>query len=281
MAPSTIGTRALLLVAALLSPACCPAGASPGDQPVANDATFNYGLSSFLGSGIYTIGGQSVQLYRIPITIELTEDKAARTRYYAQLPVTFGFYGFTPTDVLHGTVPNSLDTVSALAGIEARHAIDAKWRYLQLVAIGYTVAAGHSDRKLLGSQSALERVAPLDAWRVRWRNEVLAAVSAGGPLSSDKVLRLLEGVEFDRPQSWNVFGRQAAIGTYGVLRWYGGGAAPFATHGAAGRLEAEAGVTFGTAEPVRVVGLPLPRLSLGYRRAAALNIFFLGFGTPF
>jgi hypothetical protein len=276
-----VRTRALLLAIGALAAACCGAGTAPKGEPVSNDATFNYGLSSFLGSGIYTIGGQSVQLYRIPITVALTEDKAARTRYFAQLPITFGFYGFTPTDVLNGSVPSSLDTVSVLGGIEARHTIDERWRYIQLLAVGYTVAAGHSDRKLVGSQSALERTAPLDRWRTRWRNEVLAAVSAGGPQSSDKVIRLLEGVEFDRPQSWTVFGRQAAIGTYGVLRWYGGGAAPFATGGDADRLEAEVGVTFGTAEPIRILDLPLPRLSLGYRRAAALNIFFLGFGTPF
>ena len=274
-------TTASQLAIGLLATAGRAAGAAPRGQPVSNDATFNYGLSSFLGSGIYTIGGQSVQLYRIPITVDLTEDKGARTRYFAELPITFGFYGFTPTDVLHGDVPTSLDTVSVLGGIEARHTIDEQWRYLQLVALGYTVAAGNSDRKLIGSQSALERAVPLGQWRTRWRNELLAAVSAGGPQSSDKVIRLLEGIEFDRPQSWTVFGRQAAIGTYGVLRWYGGGAAPFATGGAAGRFEPEAGVTFGTAEPVRVLGLPLPRLSLGYRRAAALNIFFLGFGTPF
>lgn len=222
-----------------------------------------------------------MQLYRVPITIGLPQYSTEHVQYYAQLPITFGFYGFTPTDVLHGDVPHSLDTVSGLAGIEGRVRLSDEWRYLQLVAVGYTIAAGNPNRDLLGVQSALERKSPWKGWNVRWRNEILAALSGGGESGSDKVIRLLEGVEADRPQSWNLFGRQAAIGTYGVIRWYGGGAAPFATGEAAIRLESEAGLTFGTAETIRVFSLPLPRLSLGYRRASNLNIFFLGFGTPF
>lgn len=253
---------------------------TPYTAPITNDATFDYGLSSFLGSGIYSINGQNVQLYRIPVTFDLRTEPAERTQYYAQFPVTFGFYGFVPTDVLQGDVPKSVDTISGLAGLESRTRLNDEWRYLQLIAVGYTVAARNPDKQLAGVQSALERAAPWQAWRVRWRNEALAAVTTGRGSSPEKILRLLEGVEMDRPQSWSVLGRQAAIGAYGVVRWYGG-AAPFTSNGEALRLEEEAGVTFGTAEPIRVLKIPLPRLSLGYRRTSTLNVFFLGFGTPF
>lgn len=253
---------------------------TPYTAPITNDATFDYGLSSFLGSGIYSINGQNVQLYRIPVTVDLRPQPTERTQYYAQFPVTFGFYGFVPTDVLQGDVPKSIDTVSALAGLQSRTLLNGEWHYLQLIAAGYTVAAHNPDKQLGGVQSALERVAPWRKWRVRWRNEALGAVTTGRGSSPGKILRLLEGVEMDRLQSWSVLGRQAAIGAYGVVRWYGG-AAPIIANGEALRLEEEAGVTFGTAEPIRVLKIPLPRLSLGYRRTSALNVFFLGFGTPF
>lgn len=278
--------RILALAATLwLVPALARASApapspSPVSQPASNDATFNYGLSSFLGSGIYTFSGQNVQLYRIPFRLRLDDHAAREPEFYAVLPVTYGFYNFSPTDVLHGDVPRSVDTLSVLAGIEGRWWLSEEWRYLQLGAVGYTRAAGHPDKRLIGTQAAIEHYAPWGPWSTRVRTELLGALSAGGPDGTDRVLRLLEGVELDHPQSWEVFGRQAAVGVYGVVRWYPGAFA-YTTTQTPIRLEAEAGVTFGTVEPLRVWSLPLPRLSLGYRRAASLNVFFLGFGTPF
>ncbi len=272
-----------LVLVALLSATTAPAAPSNGTgtgQPVSNDTTFNYGLSSFLGSGIYSVSGQAVQLYRVPVTIRLGDDSAPAPEFYAQFPVTFGFYNFTPEDVLQLQVPHSLDTVSGLAGLETRLTLNEQWRYLQLGAVGYTKAAGQPDKRLIGTQVALERISPWGDWNTRYRAEVLDALSGGGPGGTDTIVRLLQGVEFDRPQSWQVLNRQAAIGTYGVVRYYPGAVA-FTSSNAPVRLETEAGLTFGTAEPIRVLTLPLPRLSLGYRRAANLNVFFLGFGTPF
>ena len=248
-------------------------------QPVSNDTTFNYGLSSFLGSGIYSVSGQSVQLYRVPITMRLDHEAPPAPEFYLQLPVTFGFYDFTPQDVLQGVVPHSVDTISGLAGIEARLSLNEYWRYLQLGAVGYTQAAGHPDKQLVGTQAAFEHIAPWRAWNTRYRAEILGALSSGGPGGTDRVLRVLQGIELDRPQSWQVLDRQAAIGTYGVVRWYPGAVA-FTSSQTPVRFETEAGVTFGTADPIRILSLPLPRLSLGYRRASSLNVFFLGFGTP-
>ena len=270
-------TLAATLMACASSAAATPAGSG---QPTSNDATFAYGLSSFLGSGIYTFSGQSVQLYRVPFTKRLDDNAAPGPQFYLQLPVTFGFYNFMPQDVLHGDVPKSVDTVSGLAGIEARLSLDDNWRYLQLGAVGYTKAAGQPDKRLVGTQIAFEHIAPLSNWNTRYRAELLGALSAGGPNGTDNVLRVLQGVEFDRPQSWQVLNRQAAIGTYGVVRWYPVAVA-FTSTQTPVRFETEAGLTFGTADPIRVLSLPLPRLSLGYRRAASLNVFFLGFGTPF
>jgi len=271
----------IVVAAALTAAGCTAAGAATrGGQPQSNDTTFNYGLSSFLGSGIYSVSGQSVQLYRVPITVRLDDGNAPAPEFYAQLPVTFGFYNFTPEDVLQLQVPSSLDTVSGLAGLEARVHLNDDWRFLQLGALGYTKAAGQPDKRLVGTQVALERIAAWADWNTRYRTELLGALSAGGPGGTDNVLRVLEGVEFDRPQSWQFLNRQAAIGAYGVVRWYPGAVA-FTNAQAPVRFETEAGVTFGTAEPIRILTLPLPRLSLGYRRAASLNVFFLGFGTPF
>lgn len=268
------------LAAALMLAAAANAEPVPRAPPVSNDTTFAYGLSSFLGSGIYSFSGQSVQLYRIPVTVRLDDNAPPAPEFYLQLPVTFGFYNFTPQDVLHGDVPKSVDTISGLAGIEARLSLTDTWRYLQLGAVGYTKAAGKPDKQLIGSQVAFEHTAPWNEWSTRYRAELLGALSRGGPGGTDNVLRVLQGVEFDRRQSWQFLNRQAAIGTYGVVRWYPIAVAYTSTQ-APVRFETEAGVTFGPAEPIRVLTIPLPRLSLGYRRAASLNFVFLGFGTPF
>ncbi len=273
-------TLILTLVAALSVLSQASANSPSPTAGSSNDATFNYGLSSFLGSGIYSINGQTVQLYRIPFSADLDNHSADKPHFSVQLPVTFGFYNFQPQDVLSGQIPKSLDTLSVLAGIDGNLPLSETWHYLQLVAVGYTRSAGLVDKKLTGTQIALERTAPWNGWVTRYRSEVLGALSSGGPTGTDRVLRLLQGVEFDRPQSWDIFRHQAAIGTYGVVRWFPGPFAYTPTHSAI-RLETEAGITFGTAEPIRIFRLPLPRLSLGYRRAADLNVVFLGFGTPF
>lgn len=282
--PSPPIAHRLCAAALALGLAAATAAASPpstaSGQPIANDTTFNYGMASFLGSGIYSVNGQAVQLYRIPFTMRLDHGAPPEPELYAQLPVTFGFYNFTPTDVLEGSVPHSLDTVSTLAGLELRLRLDDRWRYLQLGAVGYTKAAGNPDRKLVGTQAALERTDAVGSWNTRFRSELLAALSGGGPGGTDNVVRVLEGIEFDRPQSWQVFRHQAAVGTYTVVRYYPATVA-FSASRTPIRFESEVGVTCGTLKPVTVFSLPMPRLSVGYRRAGRLDVFFLGFGTPF
>ena len=108
----------LFTLAALLS---LPAGAqtaaplSAGEKSVAN-----FAFATQLGSGIYTIDGRTIQIYRLPIAYTVRPETENRWGLKLTFPVTIGFYDFEPMDVLDTGVPENLDTVSLVPGLEFR-----------------------------------------------------------------------------------------------------------------------------------------------------------------
>ena len=88
---------------------------STGEKSVAN-----FAFATQLGSGIYTIDGRTIQIYRLPLSYTVRPETEDRWGLKITFPMTVGFYDFEPMDVIDTGLPDNLDTVSLVPGLEFR-----------------------------------------------------------------------------------------------------------------------------------------------------------------
>src|SRR5262245_45699425 len=98
-------------------------------EPLSSEekTTINFAFATQLGSGIYSIGGRTIQVYRFPLAWTLLTESPERVGLKITFPLTFGFYDFKAADVLDTGVPKHLDTVSLVPGLEFRLMAAENW----------------------------------------------------------------------------------------------------------------------------------------------------------
>ena len=111
----------------------------------------DFAFASQLGSGVYSMSGRTLQVYRLPFGYEFDHAADARVRPRLTLPVTLGFLDFEPVDVVHTGLPESLDSLSFVPGLvlEVMH--------LATLATRAICRGGHRERPHQRSRSAYLR----------------------------------------------------------------------------------------------------------------------------
>ena len=77
----------------------------------------DFAFASQLGSGVYSMSGRTLQVYRLPFGYEFDHAADARVRPRLTLPVTLGFLDFEPIDVVHTGLPESVVSLSFVPGL--------------------------------------------------------------------------------------------------------------------------------------------------------------------
>jgi hypothetical protein len=262
-------------------------GAACAAEPLtrAEQSVINFGFATQLGSGIYTLSGRTLQVYRMPFGYTLPAADEARVRVRLSLPVTIGIADFEPIDVLESGLPQGLDSLSFVPGVKVRIAVSEQWQLEPFVEAGIaqdrtseldqTVYAGglrsdyefdHGDTRWLLSQELLHVVVEQDATNgrddcTRFRFGASARRGFGATIGRqrpDYLLYAFTDVYTDTPA--------------GPVEGEGDGGAG---------AQFEVGVTFGTVETMRVWRIPLPRVGIGYRFGNDLSALRIVFGSAF
>jgi len=117
------------LLAFLVLITCLPgvlATPALGEQP--EDGTFNlhYAFANQLGSGIYDVKGNTVQIYRLAGSLSLVslDDHSYGLRLI--LPITLGFFNFRIEDILEG-IPEYLSSLTFVPTIELTFPARDNW----------------------------------------------------------------------------------------------------------------------------------------------------------
>lgn len=114
---------------------------------------------------------------------------------------------------------------------------------------------------------------------------VYAGVDLDGPTGTADLLKVEAGAESRRPLGFEMADEQADSGVYLLAEWNPDQPEQPVVRSAVGSSDlpfpGELGVTLGTVEPVRVWGLPLPRVGLAWRFGEGLSVYRLVFGAPF
>ena len=271
----------------LLLGACGIAGFARAAAPLSADERniVHFAFGTQLGSGVYVFSGRTVQIYRLPFGYQLREGGDDRIGLRLTLPVTIGFAGFKPQDVIDTGLPDHLDTLSFVPGIELDVPVNPRWQLLPFAEAGIArdrTSAFDERVHALGIRSRFRLGGAEDSWMLH--NEIVhVGVDLQQADDTDEFARFRTGLTMRRPLSPGPDGGRADVLIYALHEWYlqtpegwvngeerGGGA-----------TQLELGATFGTVEPMYLWRIPLPRIGAGYRFGGDLSVFRLVFGAPF
>ena len=264
----------------------CPLDAGADTLRQAERDLVNFAFATQLGSGIYTVDGRTVQIYRLPFARRLSEPEDGRPGVRLTLPVTVGLFDFALGDLVDEGIPTDLETLSAALGVELEFPLGESWRLLPYVEAGHAWDF-HSDQDAVLYSVALHARRDFERQDRLLRfnaGAVHAAVDLRGAGGHSSLFRLETGIEARWTADSHFRGQRVDWGPYGVLEWYADRPDQPVERSPTSRavpLQAEVGFTVGTRTPAKLWGLPVPRVGFGFRFGDGLSAYRLAFGAPF
>jgi len=274
--------RATAVLALLLLPGLAWAQTAERRQDEAVGASISYVFATDLGSGVYDLGGRTLQIYRLTYEKELREARPGHVGVSFDLPATFGFFDFQPIDVITHGIPTRVDSFSVVPGIKLDYLLANDWHLRPYARGGFSVASSSVDGWLLGAGVQLEHFGDFHGWDNLSRSELaIAAVNYRQDVPNDRFVRLRQGFDFTRPLPWKMGPRNVELGLYGIFDVIVDSPAAPLAGGRNYPIQAEFGFTFSTRPRFKVWRFDFPRLGFGYRLAGELSAWRFVIGVPF
>jgi hypothetical protein len=111
------------------------------------------------GSGVYDFNGRTLQVYGLPFGWTAVEPGQDQAGLRLRLPVTLGFLDFHAADVIETGLPDKVDSVSFVPGVELAFVVAERWRLLPYVQAGLSTASEPDvETDLFGAGIRAERV---------------------------------------------------------------------------------------------------------------------------
>jgi hypothetical protein len=256
------------------------------DQPLtlSEQQEFNYAFATQVGSGIYTVSGRTLQVYRLPLSYTFRKSEEGRAGWRLTFPMTLGFYTFDREDVLSSNLGENVATFSLVPGVEFLLPVREHWLLKPFAEAGYVWDRdGGADAAICsaGLRSRFDlKGGGFDM--VLGNGLTYALVDPSGSAGRDGMV----AVEAAFTAS-HLFGRpgqgqgQADYEPYFVGRVYFGGEDHPVPSGESNTLvQYEAGMTFGSRSSMKLWKIPLPRVGVGYVFGHDLSVVRIVFGAP-
>ncbi len=244
--------------------------------------SINYVFATDLGSGLYDLGGRSLQIYRYTYRKELRPTTADQWGLRFVAPLTAGFFDFNPVDVISSGPPTRVDSFSVVPGFEADYLLPQGWHLIPYVRTGFSVASSSVDGWLYGAGLRVERHADYRGWDGFKRSELAyAGVKYRHDAPGDQFLRFRQGFDFTRGVGWSLRGRELELGLYAILDVVVDPPTAPLANGEDAPVQTEFGVTFASRPRLKIWKFDAPRLGFGYRLAGELSAWRVVFGAPF
>ena len=242
----------------------------------------NFAFATQLGSGVYSVSGRTLQIYRLPFSHPLKSMDDSGFGVELTLPVTFGFYDFELQDTAHGDIPTDVDAVSFVPGLTLEFELRPGWTLEPYVEAGIA-RARDVDADSYVYAGGLRSLYAFDGQGFDWllRNDLtFAGVDLRGTEGSNHFTRFQTVVTARRP-----FAQRSSLDylVYALNEFYvdqPDGPLDSAERGGSS-VQYEIGFTLGTSEPRRIWRMPVPRVGVGYRFGSNLDVFRIVIGTPF
>jgi hypothetical protein len=244
-------------------------------------ATANFAFATQLGSGIYTVNGRTIQVYRIPLAYDARPEVAARWGLRVTYPMTVGLYDFHAADVLENGLPDHMDTVSIVPGVEFRIPLLPRWllKPYAEAGIGQERTGGANVRIGGAGVRSLADFHPGDFDLSLGNSLVYARVAPTADTPSNDLLLFETSLEARHELGW-FRGRRTEIAPYATVDFQRESAGyPAASDVPPAILrQYEVGISYGPREEVRLWRIPIPHIGIGWRFGQDLSAFHLVIG---
>ena len=267
----------LSLLAATAAAAASPLRSS-------EQAVLNFGFATQLGSGIYSLSGRTLQVYRLPFGYDLRNEDDAPLKVRLTLPLTIGFLDFKPQDVVDAGLPEQLDSFSFVPGLELDYALDEHWSVQPFAEAGIARDRNTEvDQRVysLGLRSRYDLERGPVAWQA-YGEIVHVVVEQVSFDQTDDFTRLRLGLTARRPFAPAQTARRPDFLVYGFTESFTDApAGPAGEPDGRNELQYEVGFTLGATETIHLWRIPLPRVGFGYRFGDDLSVYRVVFGSPY
>ena len=276
--------RRIVALSFLVIPAIAAIRPCEAQEPLSSSERqhLNYAFATQIGSGIYDISGRTLQVYRLPVSVSFPQSEDAESGWRLTLPMTFGFFDLNAEDIFDSGVRENIATFSLVPGVEFLVPVRDRWLLKPFVEAGYVWdRTGDADAAIY-SAGVMSRVAFGNGGfeMVVGSGLTYALVDPVSLPGRDGIVGL-EGAF----AASHLFGKpgegQADYEPYLAVRAFLGGVdEPLTGEGSNTLVEYEAGMTFGSREPARFWGIPMPRLGVGYVFGPDLSSVRIVLGIP-
>lgn len=256
----------------------------PPSAPPDSSELVNFVYASQLGSGFYQVAGRRVWVLRVSIPVRLRSVEEHGWGVRLKFPVTFGFYDFSPEDLLELELPEDINTVTLVPTVEFEVPILERWMLLPFAEFGAGKEVTNDGKWALVWSAGTGSMAtfPVGRFELLLGNELRWAASAviGGP-ANEGWGRFKTVLEARHPLPFSIQGKGARIGGYFLNNLYFGNLDFVKANGRKITVdtEFELGATLGTAERLEWWILKIQGIGLGYRWGENISAvrFFIGF----
>jgi hypothetical protein len=112
------------------------AGAQSTAQAKTQQPPIDWYYSAVFGTGAYRFGNQTVGVVQLPLSYKLRAATEEYPELILRLPVSLGFYNFSFSELISGTIPRTLSTLTVFPGLEIVVPVSSDWRLTPYVSLG-------------------------------------------------------------------------------------------------------------------------------------------------
>ena len=245
----------------------------------------NYAFANYLGTGVYTAADRAVQVYHLPFRYTLRNSDPQRAGVRLRLPVTLGFIDFEALDIIEAGLPDRIETLTFVPGLELVKPVTGNWRLIPFVdsGVGHDFST-HYSSYVYGVGIKSELVLDYRTHQFTLFNELLyAGNTTPDEAGNNDFSRLETGLNFQFPMDYRIWNRKTFLSLYYLNFIYFNDLTFLKFDGTQFNvdLQNEIGLTFDTAPDMKVTVIQFSRFGLGYRFGNGVRAFRLVFGMPF
>jgi hypothetical protein len=259
-----------------------PASRAAAAADPAAVSTINHAFATELGTGLYDMGGRGIFVIRVEPQRELRAAAEGHPGIRLVLPVAAGSFDFNPLDDLAPELPNRIDSLSVMPGIEFDFPQPDGWMLTPWLRAGASFAEGRGDGLLLGAGARLVWDGERGGFEFTRLHE-LAWMTVGyhAAIPDDRFLRLRNAVDLRRNTLRLGRTRHLRTGFYAILDVVPDPPDIPLEAGEQSAVQLEMGVTFNTDPRPHIGRWRLPRIGFGYRIAGDFSGWRIVVGKPF
>ena len=243
---------------------------------------FDWYYSAVFGTGVYSVSGRDVAMFRVPYTRELWSGEDRPDSLELTVPLTLGVYAFDAEDIPDLRI-DDVATATLFPGLVYRMPIHEHWRLSPFVNVGYGKEFSTGEEALIYS-AGVRSLGTFQSGQWRWLlgNALYYAGNTRDAIPDLGFGGFELAIDASHPVPWTFHGQTLRGGIYGA--YYAYSDLEFVNPEAATVKVAnqyEAGLTLQVSKPVEVMGVGVDRVGIGYLTSDDLEAIRFVFSFPY